>query len=158
MQLGRPSIITQEHVDLAFEITSKGGSQHMVARACGVAPRTVENWIQDARKGKGSQLHMEFLRNINKGTLVAERHALAMIVESREPRDHQWWLTHHPETRDTWSDVAMKQKIVENTMTSVLESITAAGLPPDTERSILLQMQARGLGGAIETSADETNH
>lgn len=102
--------------------------------------------MQRARQGTGSDLDNAFLAAIQEGQHQAEIKALAIITGSQEPRDAQWWLTHHPTTRDTWSDAAAERRTERKTVGTVLEAVAAAGLPADLERNLLLQMQARGLG------------
>lgn len=146
MPIGRPCQLTAEMVDIARRISEQGGAVATVARACGVTPKTAENWMRQAREGTGSELQVAFLRAIQAGQHEAEINAILKIVESRDPRDAQWWLTHHPTTRDTWSDAAADRRAERRTVTAVLEAIAAAELPADVEQVLLLQMQARGLG------------
>ena len=146
MPVGRPPSITPEHVEIAFNVSSKGGALATVARACNTPLSTVKLWMQRARQGTGSDLDNAFLAAIQKGQHQAEIKALAIITGSQEPRDAQWWLTHHPTTRDTWSDAAAERRTERKTVGTVLEAVAAAGLPADLERNLLLQMQARGLG------------
>ena len=77
---------------------------------------------------------------------LAEIRAIQRVTESQDPRDAQWWLTHHPTTRDDWSDAAAERRTERRTMATVLEAVAAAGLTPEQEQALLLQMQARGLG------------
>ncbi len=58
-----------------------------------------------------------------------------------------WLLTHHPRLRDHFSDAAIDRRIEKRTVASIIDAIAAAGLPPDQERAVLLQIQARGLAG-----------
>lgn len=57
-----------------------------------------------------------------------------------------WLLTHHPILRDQFSDAAAERRTERRVVTDVLVALTACNLPPETERTILLQLQARGLG------------
>lgn len=57
-----------------------------------------------------------------------------------------WLLTHHPATRDHFSDAAAERRTERRTIATVMEAVAATGLTPDQEHTLLLQMQARGLG------------
>lgn len=148
MPAGRPSTITSDHVEIARNVSSMGGALATVARACNTPLSTVKLWMQRARQGTGSALDNAFLAAIQEGQHQAEIRALGIITGSKEPGDAKWWLTHHPTTRDTWSDAAAERRTERKTVATVLEAVAAAGLPADLERNLLLQMQARGLGAA----------
>lgn len=142
---GRPSLLTPELVARAKGIAAKGGAPQTIADACGVSLRTVERWMQEGREEK-SELAIDFWRGIQEGQHIAEIDALEKILASKEPRDLQWWLTHHPRTRETWSDAAADRRTERKTMATVLEAVAAVELPAELEQALLLQMQARGLG------------
>lgn len=57
-----------------------------------------------------------------------------------------WLLERDPKTRETWSDPARAAAIRNATIARVLEAIEAANLDPVTERLLLLEMTARGVG------------
>jgi len=57
-----------------------------------------------------------------------------------------WLLERDPETRDVWSDPARAAAIRSATIAQVLAAIEAANLDPVTERLLLLEMTARGVG------------
>lgn len=145
---GRPSAITAEHVEIALRVSEQGGALSTVARACGTPLTTIKRWVQQAKEGTGSELYADFWAAIQEGRHKAEIRALKIITGSEDPRDAQWWLTHNPTTRDTWSDAAAERRTERKTVATVLEAVAAAGLPPELERTLLLQMQARGLGAA----------
>ena len=64
----------------------------------------------------------------------------------RSPQDAQWWLTHHPTTRDTWSDAAATRREVSRVMAEVCAAIETSGLSAEEQTRLLLALQARGLG------------
>lgn len=118
----------------------------MVASACKVSLSTVNLWLQQGRKGTGNNLHTLFSDAIHEGHYQAERRAVDIIVGSDDPKWLAWWLTHNPTTRETWSEAAAERKTERKTVGTVLEAMAASGLTPEQERTLLLQMQARGLG------------
>jgi hypothetical protein len=150
MPAGRPLTLTAEHVEIARKVTSQGGALPTVANACRVPYRTVQSWVTQATRGEGSELHQSFLRAIQEGQHEAEIRALQIITGSEDPRDAQWWLTHNPSTRDTWSDAAAERRAVQRTLTGVVAAIDAAGLSDDQRTRLLLTMQAQGIGVQAE--------
>jgi hypothetical protein len=148
---GRPSTITERHVETARRIAEIGGALPTVANACKVPLRTVERWVEVAKKGTGSDLHDAFWRAIQEGHGNAEIRAIERITESQDPRDAQWWLTHHPTTRDTWSDAAAERRAVTAAMQPVIRAI--AGLPPEQRQSLILAIRAEG--GSLPEGEDE---
>ena len=146
MPAGRPSTLTAEHVEIAYRVSEKGGALATVARACGIPLRTVQNWIEKAKAGTGSDLHNAFWRSIQDGRSRAEIRAIGIITGSEDPRDAQWWLTHNPTTRETWSDAAAERRAVQQTLSTVVAGIDAAGLTDEQRTRLLLTLQAQGLG------------
>jgi hypothetical protein len=55
-----------------------------------------------------------------------------------------WMLEHHPLTREDFGDVARDARVRRELLAKVCNAIAAAGLPPDDERRVLLQLQAHG--------------
>jgi hypothetical protein len=150
MPIGRPSTLTADHARIAREITGQGGALQTVATACGIPLRTIQHWMTQAQRGEGSELHQDFLRAIREGQHQAEITALTKITGSEDPRDAQWWLTHNPSTRETWSDAAAERRAVQRTLTGVVAAIDAAGLTDDQRTRLLLTMQAQGVGVQVE--------
>lgn len=149
---GRPSTITAQHVEIALRVTEQGGALATVARACQVPLRTVEHWVEKAKKGTGSDLQNDFWRAIQTGRSHAEIRALRIVTGSEDPRDAQWWLTHNPTTRDTWSDAAAERRAVAAAMQPVAKAL--ATLPPEQRQSLILTIRAEG--GDLPEADDET--
>jgi len=55
-----------------------------------------------------------------------------------------WMLEHHPLTREDFGDVARDERVRRELLAKVCNAIAAAGLVPDDERRVLLQLQAHG--------------
>ena len=143
---GRPSTLTAEHVEIAYRVSEQGGALATVARACRTPLSTVKLWMQRARQGTGSELDDAFLAAIEDGRHKAEIRAIKIITGSEDPRDAQWWLTHNPTTRETWSDAAAERRAVQQTLSTVVAGIDAAGLTDEQRTRLLLTLQAQGLG------------
>ena len=131
--MGRPSTITPEHIATAREIAAIGGTLTTVAAATRTPLRTLNLWLARARAGTGCELCNELLHVIEQGRAEAEKRALIKIAESTDTRDAQWWLTHHPNTRDTWSDAAATRREVARVMAEVCAVIEASGLSAEEQ-------------------------
>jgi hypothetical protein len=59
-------------------------------------------------------------------------------------RASAWLLEHHPEHRDLYGDLAHDQRLKRQLLARVVAAIAAAGLVPDDERRVLLQLTAHG--------------
>ncbi len=57
-----------------------------------------------------------------------------------------WLVERDPSTRETWSDPARAAAIRAATVARVIEALQAADLDPISERRVLLEMTARGVG------------
>jgi transposase-like protein len=151
--IGRPSKLTPEVVELAREAASAGGAWTTIAAACNVQEETVRLWVREAKAGREDGLYQAFLTAINEGRHQAELKALRKITAFDDSRDAQWWLTHHPSTRDTWSDAAATRREVDRVLSMVAKGVSESGLPPDQQRAVLLSIRANGAG--VNDAADD---
>lgn len=55
-----------------------------------------------------------------------------------------WMLEHHPATREDFGDVARDERVRRELLARVVAAIAAAGLAPDDEIRVLLQLGAHG--------------
>jgi hypothetical protein len=132
-------------VELAAETAKDCPSYRAISRALGVHHCTVRDWMQKGEAEDADPLFRSFSTAIQEALLLAEK-GLTKKIADGEPKDAAWLLTHSPFFRDEWSDAAAERKTERRTVATMLEAVTAAGLPADLERNLLLQMQARGLG------------
>ena len=139
---GRPSTLTADLVDIAYSVSEKGGALTTVARACKTPLSTVKLWMKRAREGSGSDLDNAFLAAIEEGRHKAEIRAIGIITGSEDPRSAQWWLTHNPVTRETWSDAAAERRAVAAAMAPVSKAL--ATLAPEQRLSLILAIEAEG--------------
>ena len=144
--MARPITITADHVAKAGEIAAAGGAYPTIARACGIPYGTFKHWFYRGRDRSGTELETAFWEVITKGQADSEYQAIKKIAESVDTKDAQWWLTHHPTTRDTWSDAAATRREVARVMAEVCATIEASGLSAEEQTRLLLALQARGLG------------
>ena len=131
-------------------MASECPSYRAIARAIGVTPTTVREWLDKGDQPDSPELFRTFSKAIHGAISDGER-ALTRKIAAGEARDAAWLLTHSPFFRGEWSDAAAERKTERRTVGTVLEAVAAAELPADLERNLLLQMQARGLGSkAVE--------
>ena len=147
---GRPNALTPEMVPLAAEIAAECPTFTAIARGLGVHRETIRNWMRKGEQGDPGSTHAQFFAAINEGLLKGEKHLFSKLYNG-DSKDAAWILTHSPFFRDDWSDAAAERRTERKTVATVVDAIAAAGLAPDDERRVLLQIQARGLG----TPADE---
>jgi hypothetical protein len=140
-------------VGIARRIAEAGGALPTISNACKTPLRTVQGWIEKAKYGKGSDLHNAFWRAIQEGHAEAEIRAIERITSSMDPRDAQWWLTHHPTTRDTWSDAAAERRAVAAAMAPVAKAL--ATLPPEQRLNLVLAIEAEG--GSLPDPDDDAD-
>ena len=101
--------------------------------------------MQRAREGKGSDLDNAFLTAIQEGRHKAEIRAIGIVTGSEDPRDAQWWLTHHPRTRDTWSDAAADRRAVQRSQDRTIAVLEAAPeLTNEQRRMLFARLAAAG--------------
>ena len=133
----------------ASVLAARGLPLDMIADAIGVHRRTCDRWVREAQEEDADELKKSFRAAV----LEAHRHMATDMLDcvTKSAGDGNtwaatWMLTHHPALRDQFSDAAADRRIERRTMASVVAAISAAGLPSDLERSVLLNLQARGLG------------
>jgi hypothetical protein len=135
----------------AREYASEGLPVALMAARLGIGRSTASYWIQNAEQlGEGS-LEYQFREAISLADAEKCQQLLSGInrlatAESPSIWAATWLLTHHPRLRDHFSDAAAERRTERRTVATILEAVAAAGLTPDQEHTLLLQMQARGLG------------
>lgn len=150
MPAGRPSKLTPEHVEIAGRLAGVGMPISKIAACIGFSDRTLTRWISETRDEHDDSLRAQFCRAIHEAWLRAGEGYLRNLREQSAngtTAAATWFLTHHPFFRDDFSDAAADRRVEKRTVASVIDAIAAAGLPPDQERAVLLQIQARGLAG-----------
>jgi len=146
---GRPSKLTPELVEAVKQHAEDGLPVELIAVRIGVHRFTCSRWLREADDKEEGSLHhqfrlailsadAEYCRTLMKG--------LKVQADGGNPWAATWLLTHHPRLRDFFSDAAAERRTERKTVATVVDAIAAAGLAPDDERRLLLQIQARGLG------------
>ena len=133
-------------IQVAAEVAAKCPSYRAIARSLGVHHCTVRDWVERGEDPSAPELFQRFSTAIHEALLTAEIN-LTEKITCGEPKDAAWMLTHSPFFREEWSDAAAERRAERRTMSTVVDAIAAAGLPAEQERTVLLQLQARGLSG-----------
>ena len=154
---GRPSKLTPELLEQAQELASEGLPFGIICSQLGVNHSTAWRWIQDSREDgdESTSLKVRFRKIIDDSAAALAKAQLRNLRTQASDGNTQaatWLLTHHPATREHFSDAAADRRAEKRTMAGVMEAVIAADLPPEQERILLLQLQARGLG--IERPAE----
>jgi hypothetical protein len=138
-------------IQVAAEVAAKCPSYRAIARSLGVHHCTVRDWVERGEDPSAPELFQRFSTAIHEALLTAEIN-LAEKITCGEPKDAAWMLTHSPFFREDWSDAAAERRAERRTMSTVVDAIAAAGLPAEQERTVLLQLQARGLSGRTDAN------
>ena len=81
---------------------------------------------------------------------------IGKVAESADNGDLKaatWMLTHSPAFRDHYSDSAAMNRARQEGVEMVVKAIAEAGLPSDTERDLLLRINAQ-TGYRADATAD----
>jgi|LakMenEpi03Aug12_release.lakeMendotaPanAssembly.Ray.scaffolds.fasta_scaffold992900_2 hypothetical protein len=138
-------------IQVAAEVAAKCPSYRAIARSIGVHHCTIRDWLDKGEDPDSPELFRRFSESIHEALLTAEKN-LTEKITSGEPKDAAWMLTHSPFFREEWSDAAAERRAERRTMSTVVDAIAAAGLPAEQERTVLLQLQARGLSGRTDAN------
>ena len=122
----------------------------LMASRLGVPKTTWERWIKKGRESDDSTTNEGRLWGvINKGVSKNAESNLQSLhgqAENGNVNAITWLLTHHPITRDQFSDAAAERRAVQRTLGTVVQAIEAADLNDDQRTRLLLTLQAQGLG------------
>ena len=151
---GRPSKLTSELVQAARLEAAHGLPVALIADRLGIGRTTAHTWIRNADVKGEESLEYQFRSAIFLADAEECQKLLGGLRKSAAGTDDtpgnawaaSWLLTHHPRLRDFFSDAAAERRTERKTVATVVDAIVAAGLAPDDERRVLLQINARGLG------------
>jgi DNA-binding CsgD family transcriptional regulator len=147
---GRPSKLTPEMVAEAGELAAAGLTISKIAVSLGVTERTVYDWMKEGKASPETDLKAQFSQVIHEGWINTGKNYLQNLKAHAASQGGipaaTWFLTHHPFFRDDFSDAAADRRVERKTVATVMDALASAGLTPDDERRVLLQIQARGLG------------
>ena len=144
-------------VEAAGRLAAVGLTVTKIAASIGVHQATVFNWIREGKDAPESDLKARFCEAIHKGWIQTGKNYLQNLKEQSNNGSTTaatWFLTHHPFFRDDFSDAAADRRVEKRTVAQVIDAIAASGLPPEQLRTVLLNIQSRGLAGDLPLGGD----
>jgi hypothetical protein len=152
---GRPSTLTDELIVKVKQMADLGLPHALMPSRIGVPITTWKRWIKQGRDSDESTNEGRLWAVINKGaSKIAESYLQSLHgqAENGNVNAITWLLTHHPITRDQFSDAAAERRAIQRTLSTVVAAIDSADLADDQRTRLLLTMQAQGLG--VPSDAD----
>lgn len=140
--------LTADLIPRARELAALGLPLALIADALGVHRATLHRWRTEAGP---EGLERDLCDAIEEGQREGILQLLGQLREAAASdwRAAAWALTHHPATREHFSDAGYERRAERQTLSVVCEAIAASGLSLDDQQRLLLQLQAHGLGAAI---------
>jgi hypothetical protein len=135
-------------------LSEYGAPIEHIASAVGVSHQCMWGWLKAAKGPDPSQLELDLLEAINEGRAAGGLRLASKIAESADAgdtRDAQWLLTHSPAFRRHYSDNAAVTRAFSDGVQACVAAVQAAGLTPEQERAVLLQISARTGEKLVET-------
>ena len=152
---GRRGGPTVEAISAVEQAIAAGLPESVAAVAAGIPYGTVREWMAAARAGRGG-LYAELSAAIQRARAKAEAIAIGQVrrAGADDWRAASWWLTHHPATRDRWSDAGAVRTAEANLLAKVV-SVLQAEVPDLQQRHRLLTaLVAAGCGPMPEGGED----
>ncbi len=123
-----------------------GAPLEHIAPAVGVSYAAFRLWLDNAKGNDATDKELALLAAVNDGRAAGGLRLVSKIAESADKgdtKDAQWLLTHAPAYRRHYSDNAAVTKAFSDGVQAAVAGLQAAGLTPDQERAVLLQISAR---------------
>ena len=123
-----------------------GAPLEHIAPAVGVTYESIRQWLANAKGPDPTPQEVALSVAIHEGRAAGGLRLVSKIAESAdkgETKDAQWLLTHAPAYRKHYSDNAAVTKAFSDGVQAAVQGLQAAGLTPDQERAVLLQISAR---------------
>lgn len=156
--VGRPSKLTPELVEVAGKLAAAGFTVAKIAVSIGITEKTAYAWIREGKASPEADLKAQFCQAIHAGWIQTGKNYLQNLKEQSNNGSTTaatWFLTHHPFFRDDFSDAAADRRVEKRTVAQVIDAIAASGLPPEQLRTVLLNIQSRGLAGDLPLGGDD---
>jgi hypothetical protein len=123
-----------------------GAPLEHIAPAVGVSYPAIKIWLSNAKGENPTEQEVALLAAVNEGRAAGGLRLASKIAESADAgdtRDAQWLLTHSPAFRRHYSDNAAVTRAFSDGVQACVAAVQAAGLTPEQERAVLLQISAR---------------
>lgn len=139
---GRPKKCDEALISKAESLIAQGYPEKNV---CALLSLSWDTWLR-WKQTPSTRLERDFSTRIDKASSVSEAKAIKAITSAfeRDPRSAQWYLSHHPKTRNTWSDAAASRRAVATAMKDVV-SVLNDCLPEDLRATVFQQLAALDL-------------
>ncbi len=145
--------IIRQHYKLNWELIKKvrilaefGGPLEHIAAAVGVSYAAIRVWINNAKKGQGTELEVALLSAIDLGRAsggMRLANIIAKAADEGNTRDAQWMLTHSPAFRNHYSDNAAIVRARQEGIELAVQALSESELSPEQERDLLLRIQSK---------------
>ena len=123
-----------------------GAPLEHIAPAVGISYPALKVWLSNAKGDNPTEHEVALLSAVNEGRAAGGLRLASKIAESAEngdTKDAQWLLTHAPAYRRHYSDNAAVTRAFSEGVQAAVAGLQAAGLTPEQERAVLLQISAR---------------
>lgn len=139
---GPPHKCTEELIGRAEAFLAQGNAEGCTCRLVGIDESTWRRWRDKPR----TKEQRDFSKRVIEAVSVAEAKAVRTIfgTMAKDPDRAQWWLTHHPRTRQRWSDAGATRQAIAQAMKQVLDILNAE-LPDELKPAIYDQLKALDL-------------
>jgi len=133
-----------------------GAPLEHIAPAAGISYGLLWQSLKNAKTEHATAQELELLEAIEQGRAKGGMRLIGKVAESADNGDLKaatWMLTHSPAFRDHYSDSAAMNRARQEGVEMVVKAIAEAGLPSDTERDLLLRINAQ-TGYRADATAD----
>ena len=123
-----------------------GAPLEHIAPAAGISYGTIWQSLKNAKGPNPTRLELKLSEAIEAGRAAGGMRLIGKVAEQADKGDLKaatWMLTHSPAFRDHYSDSAAINRARQEGIEAAVQGLQAAGLTPDQERAVLLQISAR---------------
>lgn len=124
-----------------------GAPLEHIAPAVGISYDSLNNWIKNVKENNDpTDLEIQLFEAVHEGRAAGGLRLVSKIAEAADngdTKDAQWLLTHAPAYRRHYSDNAAVTRAFSDGVQAAVAGLQAAGLTPEQERAVLLQISAR---------------
>jgi hypothetical protein len=140
---GRKSKLTPDLIAKVGRLAALGFSQKHIADACDVSPEHFCRWLTKGQNDQTESIPEYQLSQVFHEASVEGEIRLLQRIADGDTRDAQWLLSRSPRWRHKWSENSAVTRAYREAVGAAVDAIASAGLPPDTERDLLLRITAK---------------
>jgi hypothetical protein len=121
----------------------------MICQQLGVNHATAWRWMKaaDEDEDEESSLKVQFRNAINDSGVALAKSLIENLryqAGNGDTKANIFLLTHHPATRDHFSEAAATRKVEKRVIADVVGAIARSELTPESQTRLLLEIQALG--------------